>query len=381
MKTRWSYALLTAAVLLAAVFTLGGTARAAEAPILKELKGAEKARVAKLIEGARKEGNFSWATNLAPVKAAKAMEKAFKKLYGLPKVKFRFANRRSGTLIKRFEQEIKADKLSVDVVVLAAASWLHSMKRRGHLMKYVSPEDKHYDLAEKANMNGGGYWVSDGQINTMAVNRDLAGNVKLTSWYDLLKPEFKGKVLVGDARPSETYTLWYKGLRERLPKSYFQKLSAAGAGVMARGSAQRRSLMAGEYWLGTTIMARHNWIAKKAGVNMDPIYPKEGVVALPIGSVIMAKAKNPNMAKLFVDYWRSVRGHHMLLNYNPLNSGRPLPPHKDEKINKLILAKDGIAPPIDKINVIPTDWSKVTPADVKKWKAEFIEVFGSGTKK
>ena len=93
-----------------------------------------------------------------------------------------------------------------------------------------------------------------------------------------------------------------------LPKSYFQKLSAAGAGVMARGSAQRRSLMAGEYWLGTTIMARHNWIAKKAGVKMDPIYPKEGVVALPIGSVIMAKAKNPNMAKLFVDYWRSVEG-------------------------------------------------------------------------
>ncbi len=369
------------AMLLACAFAAGGTAGAAEAPILKELQGAEKARVEKLIRGARKEGNFSWATNLAPVKAAKAMEKDFKQLYGLPNVKFRFANRRSGTLIKRFEQELKANKLSVDVVVLAAASWLHSMKRRGNLMKYVSPEDKHYNLAEKAKMNGDGYWVADGQINTMAVNRDLAGNVKLTSWYDLLRPEFKGKVLVGDARPSETYTLWYKGLRERLPKSYFQKLSAAGAGVMARGSAQRRSLMAGEYWLGTTIMARHNWIAKKAGVKMDPIYPKEGVVALPIGSVIMAKAKNPNAAKLFVDYWRSVRGHHMLLNYNPLNSGRPLPPHENEDINKLILAKDGIAPPIDKINVIPTDWSKVTPADVKKWKAEFIEVFGSGTKK
>ena len=83
------------------------------------------------------------------MKAAKAMEKAFKKLYGLPKVKFRFANRRSGTLIKRFEQEIKANKLSVDVVVLAAASWLHSMKRRGHLMKYVSPEDKHTTWPKK----------------------------------------------------------------------------------------------------------------------------------------------------------------------------------------------------------------------------------------
>ncbi|MBT4095060.1 MAG: hypothetical protein HOE85_13930, partial [Nitrospinaceae bacterium] len=98
----------------------------AASPILDTLSGAEKARVAKLIEGAKKEGSFSWATNLAPVKAAKALEKDFKKFYGLPGVKFRFANRKSGTLIKRFEQEIKADKLSVDVVVLAAASWLHS---------------------------------------------------------------------------------------------------------------------------------------------------------------------------------------------------------------------------------------------------------------
>ena len=33
------------------------------------------------------------------------MEKDFKKLYGLSSVKFRFANRKSGTLIKRFEQD------------------------------------------------------------------------------------------------------------------------------------------------------------------------------------------------------------------------------------------------------------------------------------
>ncbi len=99
--------------------SLASPAWAAEAPILKSLSGAEKASVAKLIAGAKKEGSFSWATNLAPVKAAKALEKDFKKYYGLPGVKFRFANRKSGTLIKRFEQEIKANKLSVDVVILA----------------------------------------------------------------------------------------------------------------------------------------------------------------------------------------------------------------------------------------------------------------------
>ncbi len=380
MKSR-GFGLLGIFVVTAVTLSLAMPVWAAEAPILQSLKGAEKARVAKLIAGAKKEGVFSWATNLAPVKAAKAMEKDFKKYYGLSSVKFRFANRKSGTLIKRFEQEIKADKLSVDVVVLAAASWLHSMKRRGNLMKYTSPEDKYYAPAEKAKMNAPGYWVADGQLNTMAVNRDLAGDVKLTSWYDLTNPKYAGKVLVGDSSRSETYTLWYMGLRQVLPKSYFEKLNAQNSGIMIRGAAQRRSLMAGEYWFGTTIMARHNWIAKKAGVKMDPIYPKEGTVALPIGSVIMAKAKHPNMSKLFVDYWRSVRGHHVLLSYNPLNSGRPLPPHKDPDVNKFILADDGIAPPLDRINIIPVDWSKVTPDDVKKWRAEFNSVFSSAPRK
>jgi ABC-type Fe3+ transport system substrate-binding protein len=353
----------------------------AGSPILSTLSGAEKARVAKLIEGAKKEGKFSWATNLAPVKAAKALEKDFKKFYGLSNVKFRFANRKSGTLIKRFEQEIKADKLSVDVVVLAAASWLHSMRKRGHLMKYTSPEDKYFVPAAKAKMNAPGYWVADGQLNTMAVNRDLAGNVKLTSWHDLTNPKFAGKVLVGDASRSETYTLWYYGLRKVLPRSYFEKLNSQKSGIMIRGSAQRRSLMAGEYWFGTTIMARHNWIAKKAGVKMSPIYPKEGTVALPIGAVIMTKTKHPNMAKLFIDYWRSVRGHHKLLEYNPLNSGRPLPPHKNPDINKFILADDGIAPPLDRVNIIPIDWGKVTHKDVKKWRAEFNSVFSKEYRK
>lgn len=367
-------------VAFVALVGLSGFAWAADAPILKSLQGAEKARVAKLIEGAKKEGAFSWSTNFVPVKASEALEKDFKAYYGLPDLKFSYANRFSGVLIKRFEEEIRANKLSADVVMLAAVSWLESLKKRGHLMKYTSPEDKYYTPAAKAKMNEPGYWVADGQITTISINRDLAGNVKVESWNDLLNPVFKGKVLVGDAGRSETYCLWYRGVRQVMPKSYFEKLNANGCGIMIRGSAQRRALMAGEYWAGTTIMPRHNWIALKAGVHLQPVYPKEGVPALPIASVIFAKAKHPNAAKLFIDYWRSVRGKLLLVSYNPINVGRDLPPHPDPKVNKEILAKDGIAPPIGKLNIIPVDWAAMTPDEVKKWRAEFVEVFSTAKK-
>jgi ABC-type Fe3+ transport system substrate-binding protein len=361
----------------AALVVLSGSVWAAEAPILKSLSGAEKERVATLIEGAKKEGAFSWVANFVPVNTAKALGKDFKEYYGLSDVKVAHADRKSGTLIKRVEEEIRADKLSVDMVCIAAASWLHSMRRRGNLLEYTSPEDKYYEPAAKAKMNAPGYWVADGQITTVSVNQDLAGNVKVESWNDLLKPVFTGKVLVGDAIRSETYTLWYRGMRQVLPRSYFEKLNATKCGVMIRGAAQRRSLMAGEYWAGTTIMPRHSWIARKAGVRLEMFYPKEGVVALPISSIILAKAKHPNAAKLFVDYWRSARGKHLLIADNPINVGRNLPPHPDPKVNKDILARDGIAPPIGKLDIIPVDWAAITPDEVKKWRAEFNEVFGS----
>ncbi|MFQ5894620.1 MAG: ABC transporter substrate-binding protein [Nitrospinota bacterium] len=346
---------------------------AAEAPVLKELKGPERERVERLIRAAKREGAFLWTTNLAPVKAAKELEKAFKARYGLQGLRVSFSNRRSGTVIKRVEEEIRAGKVGTDLVILATAAWLHSMKRRGELLKYNSPEDKHYGPAAKARMNAPGYWVADAQINTIAWNPKLTGPFKVTSWYDLLNPRFKGKIVVGDATGSETYTFWYMGLRKVLPKSYFEKLAAQGTGLLRRGSAQRRALITGEYWLGTTIMARHNWIARLRGARLEPAYPKEGVVALPIGSVILAKAPHPNVAKLFVDFWRSARGKHILLSHNPINVGYAnLPPHPDPEINELVLGK--IAPPIEKLNIIPIEWDKLTPKDVKKWRAEFVSI-------
>jgi hypothetical protein len=70
-----------------------------------------------------------------------------------------------------------------------------------------------------------------------------------------------------------------------------------------------------------------------------------------------------------------------MLSYNPLNSGRTLTPHKDPAVNKFILADDGIAPPLDRLNIIPIDWGKIGPADVKKWRAEFNAVFSSAPRK
>jgi ABC-type Fe3+ transport system substrate-binding protein len=139
--------------------------------------------------------------------------------------------------------------------------------------------------------------------------------------------------------------------------------------------------MSGEFAIGTTIMARHNMVAQKEGVKMVPFYPKEGVTALPMMSAILAKAPHPNTARLFIDFYRGVRGKYIQMSREPTNMGRPeLPPHPDPKVQALLKKAYEIAPPIEKLNVIPIDWENVKPEDVKKWQAEFVSIFGRGTK-
>ncbi|MBI4251925.1 MAG: hypothetical protein HY618_05645, partial [Candidatus Tectomicrobia bacterium] len=52
---------------LLALLALAAPAWAADAPILKELSGAERERVAKLIEGARKEGGLDYMSHFVQV--------------------------------------------------------------------------------------------------------------------------------------------------------------------------------------------------------------------------------------------------------------------------------------------------------------------------
>ncbi|MBI3128678.1 MAG: ABC transporter substrate-binding protein [Candidatus Tectomicrobia bacterium] len=364
-----------------AALALSVPAGAADAPILKELSGAERERVAKLIEGAKKEGNLDYMSHFVQVGTARVMEAEFKRLYGLAGHKFNFSDRTTSIIIRRVEEEIRANKVTADVLLVSSVSWLHSLKRRGELMKYVSPEDKHYAPAEKAKMNGDGHWVADAQLNTISVNQSILPGVTVSSWHDLLNPKFQGKILVGDASRTETYTLVYMGWRQVLPKEFFQKLAAQKTGLILRGPEQRRAVMSGEYAIGTTIMARHNMVAQKEGVKMVPFYPKEGVTALPMMSAILTKAPHPNTARLFIDFYRGVHGKYIQMSREPGNLGRPeLPPHPDPKVQAQLKKAYEIAPPIDKLNVIPIDWEKVTPADVKKWQAEFVSIFGKGTK-
>jgi iron(III) transport system substrate-binding protein len=365
---------------LLAVFAFWvGIPWAAEAPILKTLEGKEKERVAGLIEAARKEGKFVWATNAINVDTCKALEKTFKELYGLPNLDVNLTYESSSVIQRRIDTEVRADKVSQDVVMQATPIWFHSLLRRGGLMQYTSPEDKAYIYSAQLKMMVPGYWVAERlQIQTIAWNPKAVPGVKITGWTDLFDPRLKGKIVVGDAGRAETMALAYMAHRTVLPKKFFEDLNKMGVTLIFRTERARQSVVAGEFALSTYMTARHVFTASKEGVQLDICYPKEGIAALPLASVILAKAPHPNAAKLFIDFFRSVKAIHITSEHNPYTYTRPVPPLPDAKLNEFVTR---IAPPADKIKIIPQDFSKITGEDVKKWQEEFVDVFGLGKDK
>ena len=101
------------------------------------------------------------------------------------------------------------------------------------------------------------------------------------------------------------------------------------------------------------------YIITKAPAPLDWARVKQPLMGTPRGMAISASAKNPNAAKLFMDFWLSQKAMGMLAT----------------DVGEYVLAP-GVFPPIDgmdKATVIPI--RTLSDAEIRKWGAAFKEIF------
>ncbi|AWT49010.1 spermidine/putrescine ABC transporter substrate-binding protein [Psychrobacter sp. YP14] len=148
-------------------------------------------------------------------------------------------------------------------------------------------------------------WGSSG----IAVNKSRIDINSITSWNDLWRPEFEGRVmLMNDLRDVFTMgllTLGYPATTHD-PKhieAAYQKLSKLMPNVRTFNSdAPRMPFMEGETylglaWNGEVIMAQDQGMPE-----LDFVYPKEGVIMWMDNMSIPKNAKNRENAYAFIDY-------------------------------------------------------------------------------
>src|SRR3954447_4578914 len=109
MRTGW---IAAAAVALALI---SSATRAQEAPALRDASPQEKARLAPLIEGAKKEGALTYWDVVVQPETNDALTAAFRARYGLPasfQVNYNLAS--GPVMVTRLEQEMAAGRITID---------------------------------------------------------------------------------------------------------------------------------------------------------------------------------------------------------------------------------------------------------------------------
>lgn len=355
---------------LLAVFTLSLlvelAAAAEEPPALKAAAGPQKEELRSRIAAAVKEGELSYWDAVIQPATSNVLIEAFRKYYGLPaSFRVNYSLARTADLVTRVDQELKAGRVTMDVVGYANLPWVHERIRGGHIMRYDSPEYAAYRSVFEKGLGKPGYFAFNGAY--LFVPMWDASKVKFsgTSWYDVLGAVAPGRISVGDAGNSPTYLQTYMGLKSVLGVDYFKKLAQMKPVFVVRSEQIANQLVTGQDLFAFSGMPTRAYQFNQKGAQLRFLLPKEGVVLLPQAIFILAKAPHPNAAKLWLDFILSETGQRILVEKEALISGRsgfksPIPDY---------------APPIDKLNVIKIDWEKMTTEDQAKAKAEWLAIF------
>lgn len=346
------------AVALAATMASGLAASA-----LAQASSSEKA----LVQQATKEGELSYWDAVIQPETNDALSAAFRKRYGLPasfKVNYTLSN--TSGLVTRVDQELQANRVTIDVVDIASLPWVYDHVRKGQVLEYDSPRYAAYGKIFELGLGKKGYFAFNGAY--LFVPMWSTDNLKFsgTSWKDVLGAVAEGRMSVGDVSNSEAYAATQIGLRKVLGVDFFKSLAKMKPTYLIRSEQIASRLVSGEDLMAFSGMPTRAYQFNHRGGKLKFMLPKEGVVLLPQAMFILKAAPHPAAAKLWIDFVLSEEGQKILVGHEALISGRtgfksPIPDY---------------APPIESLHVIPIDWPSVSTDDLKKIKAEWSQTFG-----
>jgi iron(III) transport system substrate-binding protein len=352
------------AAIVAAI--LARPAAAQEPPALQGAAGDEKARLTALIDGARKEGSLTYWDVVIQPETNDALTAAFRKHYGLPN-SFAVNYQLSATaaLVTRVEQEINANRVTVDVAAAGSPSWVFERAAAGDALEYDSPQYRYYADVIARGLGKKGVFAFNGAY--LFVPMWSADRLKFDgkSWKDVVNAVPPGRMSIGDVSKSVAYLATYAGQREVLNQDYFKSIAKMKPSFLIRSEQIAGRLVTGEDLMSFSGMPTRAYQYNQKGGKLKFIFPTEGSVLLPQNMFILKKAPHPNAAKLWVDFILSEEGQTILVKGEAMVSGRsgfksPLPEY---------------APAIDSLNLVNVDWQALSADKLKVLRDEWTSVF------
>ena len=360
------YVLRSTLLAAVAVFGIARSSGAQEPPAFQGGSAEEKARLTALIDAAKKEGSLTYWDVVIQPETNDALTAAFRKLYGLPNgFQIHYQLSATAPLVTRVEQEINADRVTIDVAAVGSPSWVFERAAAGDALAYDSPQYKFYADVMARGLGRRGVFAFNGAY--LFVPMWSADRIKFEgkSWNDVVNAVPAGRMSIGDVAKSVAYLATYAGQREVLDRGYFQAVAKMKPSFLIRSEQIAGRLVTGEDLMAFSGMPTRAYQYNQKGGKLKFLLPEEGSVLLPQSMFILKKAPHPNAAKLWIDFILSEQGQTILVKGEALVSGRsgfnsPLPEY---------------APSIDSLKLINVDWQGFSTEKLKVLRDEWTAVF------
>ena len=274
-----------------------------------------------LIEAAKKEGKVTWYTSV-DLPVAEKIAKAFEAAY--PGIATKVERSGAERIFQRIGQEYSSRIYVCDVVNSSDAAHLIIWKRGDLLAPYL-PEDviKHFPKE---------HWDADGMyaswrltLSPIAYNTNLVKPEEAPKGFlDLLDPRWSGKIVKAHPGYSGTIMTATQQLSRDLGWDYFEKLAKQKIMQVQSAADPPKKLALGERAVMADGVEYVVTGLKAKGEPIEEVYAVEGTPLITGPSAVMARAANPNAARLFYAWSMTAEAQQMNVDVGGLRSAHAL---------------------------------------------------------
>jgi iron(III) transport system substrate-binding protein len=246
---------------------------------------------------AKAEGKVVWYTS-TPIEEAQKIAELFRAETGITVELFRSGG---SQILSRFQQEINAGRVAVDVLTHSDPAAARAMAKKG---LFVPFRPKNFESIPGAAKAADGSFIGQ-RLNMMThyLRTDkVAPADEPKSWDDLTAPRYKGKLAMAD--PSFTsLQVSVVGMMSKLRGwGFYEKLRQNDVMIVPGNQQVADLIKRGERLIAVGALDSYAADLKAAGHPIKTLYPPDGVFVIPSPTSVVKGSPDPQAARLFAQF-------------------------------------------------------------------------------
>lgn len=257
-----------------------------------------------VIDAARQEGAVTLYSGQGSTELEE-LARRFEANYG---VKVDVLRNITGHITAMVDAENASGRPIADVAVLGDKGFASDPKRAGWFSQPTGPD---FDVAaynKQQHLSQEGSFLANAQLYVLSWNTDMIPE-GLTSYADVLKPEYQGKIGVIDPAGSPQVVGFYDFLSEQNGPDFIDRLAAQQPQIFESALPAGQAVTSSQAWgaIATTPLIDE----KDQGAPVDYRVP-DPAWGVPFYGVVVKDSPHPNAAQLLANYMISPEGQQIL---------------------------------------------------------------------